>query len=388
MRAEGAPRLPFDPERSARRRRRLRDAAGAAAPRETAALVAAATSCAARASCPRVEPQLDARRACARRARATNVRPQQQPGFAVATVTVPLGDVTGAQLARPRRPGASLTATATLRVTPRAEPAPALGARRRRSRRCTARLAAAGLGVAGRGHDRRRHELPGRRGLPARGHAVARRSRALARRAPARAARSSWPPRAGPRPSRSAAARTAAASTTSPAIGFQGSVRKLGGRAVPQYFVLVGGGVGDGAARLRPLAAKVPARRIPEAVERLVALYLRERRPGEDGGRVLRARGRARQGDARAARGAPARGRGAGRLRRAGRERGFQPPPRRRECAAKGPRPAAGEPPVPLKRSPSVIRLTGSPPLRRIRLSRGPSAMQRARGDLRRIAAT
>src|SRR5690606_24053094 len=28
-------------------------------------------------------------------------------------------------------------------------------------------------------------------------------------------------------------------------IGFQGSVRKLGGRALPQYFVLVGGGCAD-----------------------------------------------------------------------------------------------------------------------------------------------
>jgi sulfite reductase (NADPH) hemoprotein beta-component len=68
------------------------------------------------------------------------------------------------------------------------------------------------------------------------------------------------------------------------AIGLQGSARKLGGRAVPQYFVLVGGGVGASGAEFGKLAGKVPARRIPEAVARLTALYLAERRPGEEAG--------------------------------------------------------------------------------------------------------
>src|SRR4029077_7409758 len=60
-------------------------------------------------------------------------------------------------------------------------------------------------------------------------------------------------------------------------FGFQGSVRRLGGRAVPQYFVMVGGGSHDRGASFGRLAAKIPARRIPEAVERLIALYARER---------------------------------------------------------------------------------------------------------------
>jgi sulfite reductase (NADPH) hemoprotein beta-component len=64
-------------------------------------------------------------------------------------------------------------------------------------------------------------------------------------------------------------------------IGFQGSIRRLGERAVPQYFVMVGGSAdGDGAAFGR-VAAKIPARRAPEAVDRLVALYASERRNGE-----------------------------------------------------------------------------------------------------------
>jgi sulfite reductase (NADPH) hemoprotein beta-component len=64
-------------------------------------------------------------------------------------------------------------------------------------------------------------------------------------------------------------------------IGFQGSVRRLGSRAVPQYFVMVGGGTTEHGARFAQTAAKIPARRIPEAVERLIGLYQRERADGE-----------------------------------------------------------------------------------------------------------
>ena len=64
-------------------------------------------------------------------------------------------------------------------------------------------------------------------------------------------------------------------------IGFQGSIRKLGDRAVPQYFVMVGGGADADGAAFGRVAAKIPARRAPEAVERLVALYQAERRDGE-----------------------------------------------------------------------------------------------------------
>jgi sulfite reductase (NADPH) hemoprotein beta-component len=64
-------------------------------------------------------------------------------------------------------------------------------------------------------------------------------------------------------------------------LGFQGSVRKVAGKAVPQYFVMLGGGVDDGGATFGRLAAKVPARRVPQAVERLVALYTTERTEAE-----------------------------------------------------------------------------------------------------------
>jgi sulfite reductase (NADPH) hemoprotein beta-component len=58
----------------------------------------------------------------------------------------------------------------------------------------------------------------------------------------------------------------------------------MNGRAVPQYFVLVGGGVSASGAEFGKLAGKVPARRTPEAVARLSALYLAERLPGEEAG--------------------------------------------------------------------------------------------------------
>jgi sulfite reductase beta subunit-like hemoprotein len=64
-------------------------------------------------------------------------------------------------------------------------------------------------------------------------------------------------------------------------IGFQGSVRKVDGRAAPQYFVMVGGGPDADSTTFGRLAAKVPARRAPEALDRLVALYRAQRSPGE-----------------------------------------------------------------------------------------------------------
>jgi sulfite reductase (NADPH) hemoprotein beta-component len=64
-------------------------------------------------------------------------------------------------------------------------------------------------------------------------------------------------------------------------IGFQGSVRKVGGRAVPHYFVMVGGGPTADSTTFARLAAKVPARRAPEALDRLIALYRERRETGE-----------------------------------------------------------------------------------------------------------
>lgn len=64
-------------------------------------------------------------------------------------------------------------------------------------------------------------------------------------------------------------------------IGFQGSLRKIDGRVVPQYFIQVGGGIDDERTTFGRLAAKVPARRAPQALDRLVRLYAAEKNDGE-----------------------------------------------------------------------------------------------------------
>jgi sulfite reductase (NADPH) hemoprotein beta-component len=72
-------------------------------------------------------------------------------------------------------------------------------------------------------------------------------------------------------------------------IGFQGSVRKVAGRAVPQYFVLVGGGCSDeGVAHFGKVVSKVPVHRLTDAVDRLLALYRDNREGNEELGAFFR----------------------------------------------------------------------------------------------------
>ncbi len=65
------------------------------------------------------------------------------------------------------------------------------------------------------------------------------------------------------------------------AIGFQGSVRKVGDKAAPQYFVMVGGGSTDDGAKFGRVVSKVPVRRLTDAIDRLLALYQDRREPNE-----------------------------------------------------------------------------------------------------------
>ena len=57
---------------------------------------------------------------------------------------------------------------------------------------------------------------------------------------------------------------------------------------MPQYFVLVGGGVSDQGAHFGKVVAKIPARRIAEAVERLLGLYREQRHDSEELGAFFR----------------------------------------------------------------------------------------------------
>ena len=72
------------------------------------------------------------------------------------------------------------------------------------------------------------------------------------------------------------------------AIGFQGSVRKVGNRALPQYFVSVGGGATDAGASFGRVVSKIPVRRLTTAVERLLMLYKDGRSDGESLGAFFR----------------------------------------------------------------------------------------------------
>ena len=208
--------------------------------------------------------------------RATNVRTQKQFGFVTAAATVPLGDLTSEQmrvlgeLARAYGDGA-------VRVTPDQD----LLFRWVNAcdvRQLYRRLAAAGLGLAEAGTIADVASCPGAetcrlavtqsRGL---GRLLEDHLRAhpdlIADADGARIKISGCPNGCGQHHIAT--------------IGFQGSVRRLGSRAVPQYFVTVGGGSHDNGASFGRLAAKIPARRIPQTVERLIGLYARERADGE-----------------------------------------------------------------------------------------------------------
>jgi sulfite reductase beta subunit-like hemoprotein len=209
---------------------------------------------------------------------ATNVRPQKQPGYALVTATVPLGDLTATQM-RVLADLALAYSDGSVRVTHdqdllfRWVPTTELAELYRR-------LAAAGLGLAGAGTIEDVTSCPGAESC----RLAVTQSRGLGR---------VLEQHLRARPDLVALGEALSIKISGcpngcgqhhiAAIGFQGSVRKLGSRVVPQYFVLVGGGVVDGGATFGRVVAKIPARRSPEAVERLVRLYAAERRDGEDG---------------------------------------------------------------------------------------------------------
>jgi sulfite reductase (NADPH) hemoprotein beta-component len=205
-----------------------------------------------------------------------NVRPQRQRGFVMATVSLPLGDLTAEQF----RVVADLAGSygdGTVRVTieqdfvfrwVRVEAVEEL----------YTRLVAAGLAVAEAGTPTNVTSCPGAESC----RLAVTQSRGLGQ---------LLHEHLESRPELADAARGLTIKMSGcpngcgqhhiANIGFQGSIRKLGGRAVPQYFVMVGGGSTDAGATFGRVAAKIPARRGPQAVERLIDLYLAERQDGE-----------------------------------------------------------------------------------------------------------
>ena len=197
-----------------------------------------------------------------------------------------------------------------------------MGADGDRSSRSTSGSPPPGLGAADARHARRRHELPGRRVVPSGGDAVARARPRCSTEHLQRAART-WSTPCRPCDIKISGCPNGCGQHHIAGIGFQGSVRKVGGRAVPQYFVLVGGGARRPRARASAgWRRRFRPARIAEAVERLLGLYAEERTP---------ARARRRSSAASTSRGVKRSSRdlerltgrrGAGRLHRPGRRRG------------------------------------------------------------------
>ncbi|ABC82924.1 nitrite/sulfite reductase [Anaeromyxobacter dehalogenans] len=277
VRAEGSPALPFDPERPP-----VEVAPAAARPPAPAAADLAARVRGARLGGPGEPPPLRIVTEPAPGAlaafRATNVLPQRQAGYAIVAASLAQGDATAAQLealaalAEAYGDGAARFTSGghVLLRWVREEDVPALHAR----------LAAAGLGRDGAGTAADVVACPGADVC----RLAVTRTRALARLIEEAVRRAVPGAGAVPLPVAMSGCPNGCSQHHLAAIGLQGSARRLGGRAVPQYFVLLGGQVDAGGATFGRLAAKVPARRVADAVARLTSLYLAERHAGEDAG--------------------------------------------------------------------------------------------------------
>ena len=77
-------------------------------------------------------------------------------------------------------------------------------------------------------------------------------------------------------------------------IGFYGVSRKSDGRTVPHFQVILGGQWTENAGAYGLAVVAVPAKRIPEAVERIVGLYVEEREKGESFQEFIARAGKAR----------------------------------------------------------------------------------------------
>jgi sulfite reductase beta subunit-like hemoprotein len=66
-------------------------------------------------------------------------------------------------------------------------------------------------------------------------------------------------------------------------IGFHGAAMKVGEQQLPAYHMFIGGAYEGGDVRFgSQLKVRLPAKRAPEATERVIALYQRDRLPGEE----------------------------------------------------------------------------------------------------------
>jgi sulfite reductase beta subunit-like hemoprotein len=276
LRANGGARLPFDPENPAAEGPPEGERLPQPSIAEITALVSASTV-----KGPGIVPEVKPTDGSPGRERAewlqTNLRPQKQPEYSEVIVSLVLGDITAGQM----RAVAALSrayADGMVRVTVDQN----LVLRWVRSGQVPGlyrRLAAAGLGLPGAGTIMDVTSCPGAESC----RLAVTQSRGLARligdnleQQPAKLLRDV----SDVRIKISGCPNGCGQHHVAP-IGFQGSIRKVGDRVVPQYFVMLGGSAGQQTASFGRLTAKIPARRVPEAVDRLLRLYQDERTNGE-----------------------------------------------------------------------------------------------------------
>jgi sulfite reductase (NADPH) hemoprotein beta-component len=201
----------------------------------------------------------------------SNVRAQRDPDRAAVTVRLPLGDLTSAQLAALADIAEEFSEEAEVRTTVEQNVLLRFVARQHLAS-LHAALDAAGLALPGASSVGDVTSCPGayscRLAVTASRGMAAELTRALGDRPEPLAIKISGCP-------------NGCGQHYVAGIGLQGSVRKVGGRAVPQYHLYLGGGFGVEQAQFGRLAAKLPARRVPEAVKRLIDLHQHEGNPGE-----------------------------------------------------------------------------------------------------------
>jgi sulfite reductase (ferredoxin) len=207
----------------------------------------------------------------------TNVRPQRDPELAAVTVRIPLGDLTAAQFRALADIAEEFSAERELRTTVEQNALLRFVGRAHLASLHTA-LAQAGLARSGALSISDVVSCPG---------AYSCRLAVTQSRGMADALTTALADRRETLPIKISGCPNGCGQHYVAGIGLQGSVRKVEGRAVPQYHLYVGGQFGAEEATFGRLAAKVPARRVPEAVRRLADLATREAAPGESAAQVL-----------------------------------------------------------------------------------------------------
>jgi len=275
IRAEGGAKLPFDPNHPPEERAPNGSRGGAPSPSDVSSR-ATSSSVHGPGITPTVKPELSPSEAAVAHWKRTNVRPQKQSGYSTVTVTIPLGDFTGEQM-RVLGDLAGVYGDGHVRVTQEQN----LLFRWVKEADVEAlyrRLAAVGFGLPDAGTIADVTSCPGAescklavtqsRGLGDVLGGFLRSRPDLVATAPDLQIKISGCP-------------NGCGLHHIAGIGFQGGVRKVGTKTVPQYFVMVGGTASEGGARFGRTAAKIPARRIVTALERLIGLYRAEGAGGE-----------------------------------------------------------------------------------------------------------